>query len=175
VNFGAIGKGYALDRMGEVLRAQRRAPRALSARAQRRHSRSTAARARMAGGPAPRLADRRAGPLGPRTVRGGAALAKGRSGLIRQSTANDYGPPSDPRQTAPSGEGVHHSEGRRHRARRRVGRRALSTAFLIGGPELARRYCAAHHDVLAVLVLDQANERTEVFGRYHGATLEMLT
>jgi thiamine biosynthesis lipoprotein len=52
---------------------------------------------------------------------------------------------------------------------------ALSTAFLIGGPDLARRYCAAHPDVLAVLVLDEPGERTDVFGRYHGATLEMLT
>jgi thiamine biosynthesis lipoprotein ApbE len=51
---------------------------------------------------------------------------------------------------------------------------ALSTAFLIGGPELAQRYCAAFPDVLAVLVLDEPGERTEVFGRYNSATLEML-
>src|SRR5258708_329445 len=51
----------------------------------------------------------------------------------------------------------------------------LSTAFVIGGPELAGRYCDAHSDVLTVLVLDEPGERTEVFGRYGGATLEMLT
>ena len=52
---------------------------------------------------------------------------------------------------------------------------ALSTAFLIGGSDLARRYCDAHPDTLAVLVLDEPGERTDVFGRYSGATLEMLT
>jgi thiamine biosynthesis lipoprotein ApbE len=51
---------------------------------------------------------------------------------------------------------------------------ALSTAFLIGGPALVQQYCDAYPDVLAVLVLDEPGERTEVFGRYNGATLEML-
>ena len=51
---------------------------------------------------------------------------------------------------------------------------ALSTAFLIGGPALAREYCAAHPETLAVLVLDEPGEQTEVFGRCSGATLEML-
>jgi thiamine biosynthesis lipoprotein ApbE len=51
---------------------------------------------------------------------------------------------------------------------------ALSSAFLIGGPDLARSYCEAHPNVLAVLVLDEPGERAEVFGRYHAATLEML-
>jgi thiamine biosynthesis lipoprotein len=52
---------------------------------------------------------------------------------------------------------------------------ALSTAFLIGGASLAERYCAAHADTLAVLVLDVPGESTIVFGRYDGATLEMRT
>jgi thiamine biosynthesis lipoprotein ApbE len=51
---------------------------------------------------------------------------------------------------------------------------ALSTAFLAGGPDLARAYCETHPDVLAVLVLDEPCEPTQVFGRYAGATLEML-
>jgi FAD:protein FMN transferase len=52
---------------------------------------------------------------------------------------------------------------------------ALSTAFLVGGPALARDYCAAHDDTLAILVLDRPGEPAEVFGRCSGATLELLS
>ena len=52
---------------------------------------------------------------------------------------------------------------------------ALSTAFLIGGPDLARRYCDMHPGTLAILVLDDESETLATFGGYHGATLEMLT
>jgi thiamine biosynthesis lipoprotein len=49
---------------------------------------------------------------------------------------------------------------------------ALSTAFLVDGPHLAARYCAAHSDTLALLTRDDGCERVEVFGTCAGVTIE---
>jgi len=49
---------------------------------------------------------------------------------------------------------------------------ALSTAFLVGGLELARRYCADHPGTLALVTPDDGSERPRVFGQCPGATLE---
>jgi thiamine biosynthesis lipoprotein len=49
---------------------------------------------------------------------------------------------------------------------------ALSTAFLVGGVELADRYCRNHADVLALVTLDDGTAGTRVFGHYVGARLE---
>jgi thiamine biosynthesis lipoprotein len=48
---------------------------------------------------------------------------------------------------------------------------ALSTAFLVGGADLAERYCASHPGVLAVVVPDRGAPR--VFGRCEGASVEL--
>jgi len=48
---------------------------------------------------------------------------------------------------------------------------ALSTAFLVGGLDLAERYCASHRDVLALLTPDDGSERPRVFGAHPGAAL----
>ena len=49
---------------------------------------------------------------------------------------------------------------------------ALSTAFLVGGPELARRYCDDHPGTLALVTSDDGSERPHVFGQCPGAILE---
>jgi thiamine biosynthesis lipoprotein ApbE len=49
---------------------------------------------------------------------------------------------------------------------------ALSTAFFVGGPELAQRYCASHPDTLAIVTPDDGGRRPQVYGRYAGAKLE---
>lgn len=49
---------------------------------------------------------------------------------------------------------------------------ALSTAFLVGGVELARRYCADHPGTLALVTPDDGTERPRVFGHFPGAALE---
>jgi thiamine biosynthesis lipoprotein len=49
---------------------------------------------------------------------------------------------------------------------------ALSTAFLVGGPELARSFCEHHPGTLALLTSDDGTERPRVFGQCPGATLE---
>jgi FAD:protein FMN transferase len=46
---------------------------------------------------------------------------------------------------------------------------ALSTAFLVGGPELAQRYCDEHADVLALITPDDSSGRTFKIGSHRGA------
>ena len=167
LNFGAIGKGFALDRMGTLLR-RRGATRALLSAG---HSSVLALAGRGRGWPVdlrPRRASRRVGRLWLDNA------AVGTSGAGEQFVEIDgrrYGHVIDPRSGRPA-DGV---LGASVVTRDAATADALSTAFLIGGPDLARRYCAEHDDILAVLVLDEPGERTEVFGRCGGATLEMLT
>src|SRR5262249_24677650 len=47
---------------------------------------------------------------------------------------------------------------------------ALSTAFLVGGPALAQRYCASYPGTLAMLTLDA--RQPAVFGSCPGASFE---
>ena len=167
LNFGAIGKGYALDRMGAVLRSRGSRRALLSAG----HSSVLALGGKGRGWPVdlrPRLASRRVGRL---WVKNGAIGTSGAGEQFVEIDGRRYGHVIDPRTGRPA-EGV---LGASVITRDAASADALSTAFLIGGPDLARRYCAAHRDVLAVLVLDEPRERTMVFGQYHGATLEMLT
>jgi FAD:protein FMN transferase len=167
VNFGAIGKGYALDRMGALLRA-RGARRALLSAGR---SSVLALGGKGRGWPVdlrPRLASRRVGRL---WIRNGAVGTSGAGEQFIEVDGRRYGHVIDPRTGHPA-EGVLGASVITGDA---ATADALSTAFLIGGPELARRYCDAYPDVLAVLVLDEPGERTEVFGRCNSATLEMLT
>jgi thiamine biosynthesis lipoprotein len=167
VNFGAIGKGHALDRMGALLRA-RGARRALLSAG---HSSVLALGGKGRGWPVdlrPRLASRRVGRL---WIKNGAVGTSGAGEQFIEVDGQRYGHVIDPRTGRPA-EGVLGASVITGDA---ATADALSTAFLIGGPELARRCCDGSTDVLAVLVLDDPGERTEVFGRYNGATLEMLT
>ena len=51
---------------------------------------------------------------------------------------------------------------------------ALSTAFVVAGPALARSYCDQHAGTLAVLTMNDAARTTKVFGGYGGADLIQL-
>jgi thiamine biosynthesis lipoprotein len=51
---------------------------------------------------------------------------------------------------------------------------ALSTAFLVGGPALAERYCAAHPNMLALVTMDDESLRPRVYGTYSGAVVECV-
>ena len=48
---------------------------------------------------------------------------------------------------------------------------ALSTAFLVGGLDLARRYCASHTDVMAVMTLEDRS--THIVGEFRGAHVDL--
>jgi thiamine biosynthesis lipoprotein len=49
---------------------------------------------------------------------------------------------------------------------------ALSTAFLIGGEELARRYCESHPGTLVLLMPDEGAGGLRSFGGFAGAHVE---
>lgn len=163
LNFGSIGKGLALDRMAEVLRA-RGVPRALV-------SAGGSSAIAIGGGDgfavdltSPRVPDR----LG-RLYLGEAAL--GTSGAGEQyfeAEARRYGHVIDPRTGWPC-EGVLSASVVAPEA---TPADALSTAFLVGGPELAERYCAANPGTLAILTLEADPAQRLLFGSCAGVRLE---
>jgi thiamine biosynthesis lipoprotein len=167
LNFGAIGKGYALDRMGALLRARGATRALLSAGA----SSVLAVGGRGRGWPVdlrPLRASRRVGRL---WLKNAAVGTSGAGEQFVEIEGRRYGHIIDPRSGRPA-EGV---LGASVVTRDAATADALSTAFLIGGPDLARRYCERQGDTLAVLVLDEPGEPTQVVGRCGGAILEMLT
>ena len=50
---------------------------------------------------------------------------------------------------------------------------ALATAFFVGGPELANRYCAIHEDVVAIMLLERDLSRPIVIGSSNQAVVEL--
>jgi FAD:protein FMN transferase len=163
INLGAIGKGFALDCMAHALR-QDGVPHALlsaghssvlavGSRAWRIDLCSALRKTRIH-----RLA-----------LRGGAV---GTSGAGEQFVLVDgirYGHVLDPRTGWPASGTLSASA----IARTAAEADALSTAFLIGGADLARRYCAAHPDVLAVITPEGDATQPLVFGHFPGAALEI--
>jgi len=166
VNFGAIGKGYALDCMASVLRRQATRRALLSAG----RSSVLAIGGRGRGWPVdvrPVLASRAAARL---WIRDGAVGTSGAGEQFIEVDGRRYGHVIDPRTGRPAA-GVLGASVVTSTA---ADADALSTAFLIGGPDLARRYCDAHPGTLAIFVIDQPGQPTVTVGRYNGATLEML-
>jgi thiamine biosynthesis lipoprotein len=168
LNLNAMGKGYALDRMGALLR------------------RRGVTRVLVSGGRSSVLAV--GGPAGgwpidlesPQTRRPHLARIYLRDGALGTSGAGEqfvvvdrtrYGHVIDPRSGQPA-RGVLSASVITTDA---AAADALSTAFLVGGPELAARYCQEHADTLALLTLDDGTDRTRVFGAYAGASVELGT
>jgi thiamine biosynthesis lipoprotein len=166
IDFATIDRGYALDRMGILLR-DRGARRALLS-AGRDSVLAIGGKGR--GWPVdlrPLPSSRRVGRL---WIKDG-AVGTSAGEPAREIVGRRHRRVIDPRSGRPA-DGV---LGASVIAGDAATADALSRAFLIGGPQLAEEYCAAYPEVLAVLALDQPGERTQVFGRYTGATLEMLT
>lgn len=167
LNFGAFGKGYALDRMANGLRARGVGRALLSAG----HSSVVALGDDDGDGwpidLRPSLARARIG----RAWIADAAL--GMSGAGEQFFEVDgvrYGHVIDPRTGRPAGGVMSAAVFTRSAA----DADALSTAFLVGGAALARDYCDAHAGTEAVLVVDETVPRVHVFGHCHGVRLELL-
>jgi thiamine biosynthesis lipoprotein len=164
VNLGAIGKGYALDRMAHVLRAGGVGRALLSA----------------GGSSVLALGGRRAGwPIDIRPpLLGGARVARlhlrhgalGTSGAGEQFVIADgtrYGHVIDPRTGWPASGVLSCSVTTADAATAD----ALSTAFLVGGLDLAQRYCDAHPGTLALMTMDDGTRRLRTLGSYPGATV----
>ena len=160
LSFGAVAKGWALDRVAATLRV-RKVPRALL---------TAGAAATAAGAARPwELALRPGeGELGTVRLRD---AALGTSGAGEQSFSTDgrrYGHVLDPRTGRPA-EGVRSASVVTTEA---AVADALSTAFLVGGPDLAASFCASRPGTMALLVLDEAPRDIRVFGKRDGVTLE---
>ena len=150
LNFGAVGKGWALDRVAATLRV-RGVFRALLTAGGSSH--------RGWGGDAWELALRPGGEdLG---------LLRLRDAALGTSAAGEQ-PILDPRTGWPA-EGVRSASVVASEA---AVADALSTAFLVGGPALAGPFCAARPGTMALLVTDAEPREIRVFGRRDGVTVE---
>jgi thiamine biosynthesis lipoprotein len=161
LNFGAIGKGLALDRMAAALRA-RGVPRALV-------SAGGSSAIALGGGdgfPVDLRSPRRPEPLGRLRLSEAALGTSGAGEQYFEAEGRRYGHVIDPRTGWPA-EGVLSASVAAPEA---AVTDALSTAFLVAGPELAERYCAAHPGTLAVLTMEADGRRLE-FGGCAGARL----
>jgi thiamine biosynthesis lipoprotein len=164
LNFGAIGKGWALDRMAEMLAGQGVSHALLSA------GRSSV---RAIGAPwaialtSPRV-DR---PLAHVTLRCGALGTSGAGEQYFEAGGRRYGHVIDPRTGWPADGPLSVSVITSDAACAD----ALSTAFFVGGADLARSYCDAHDDVLVVLTPDDDVRQPVVIGEYPGADVEVAS
>jgi thiamine biosynthesis lipoprotein len=165
LNFGAIGKGYALDRAAARMRATGVSRALLSA------GRSSLL---ALGGKDGRWA---IDLVSPRIDRPFARVrlcdaALGTSGAGEQFVIVNgvrYGHVIDPRSGRPASGIVSATVV----ARSAATADALSTAFLVGGVELAHRYCADHANVMALLT-PEGHRAPVVIGGHPGALVEEL-
>ncbi|HSL22447.1 MAG TPA: FAD:protein FMN transferase [Vicinamibacterales bacterium] len=165
LNLGAIGKGYALDRMGDQLRRQGVAHALLSA--------GGSSVLAVGGGAAgwhvdiaSRLTTRRR--IASLRLRGASLGSSGAGEQYVDVNGVRYGHVLDPRTGWPAA-GVLSASVVSDRAALAD---ALSTAFLVGGVDIAARYCAAHPRTLALIIPDDTNQHALMFGEHPGATLE---
>jgi thiamine biosynthesis lipoprotein len=160
LNFGAVGKGWALDRVAATLR-QRGVSRALLTAGGSSH--------RGWGDEAWELALRPGGEeLGLLRLRD-AALGTSAAGEQHfEAGGKRYGHVLDPRTGWPA-EGLRSASAVASEA---AVADALSTAFLVGGPALAGPFCAARPGTVALLVTEARPRQIVVFGKREGVTVE---
>jgi thiamine biosynthesis lipoprotein len=160
LNFGAVGKGWALDRVAATLRV-RGVFRALLTVGSSSH--------RAWGDEVWKLALRPGGEdLGLLRLRD-AALGTSATGEQHfEAGGRRYGHVLDPRTGWPA-EGVRSASVVASEA---AVADALSTAFLVGGPDLVGPFCASRPGMMALLVLDAEPHEIRVFGKRDGITVE---
>jgi FAD:protein FMN transferase len=164
LNLGAIGKGFALDCVAQTMRSSGVTNALLSA-----GQSSLLAIGGRDGGwlveiVSPRVKDA-SQPLAHVRLRN---AALGTSGAGEQFVVVDgtrYGHVIDPRTGWPASGVVSVSVV----ASSAASADALSTAFLVGGVDLAERYCASHSNVLAILTIE-GTDVPLVFGHHSGAS-----
>jgi len=165
LNLGSIGKGYALDRVRSGLRRRGLAHALLSAGGS-----SVLALGGRGGGFVVDLRSRQVKRerLARLRLRDAALGTSGAGEQFVVVEGTRYGHVLDPRTGSPAAGVLSASVVAPEAALAD----ALSTAFLVGGADLARRYCAEHPGVLALVTPDDGSERPLAFGHCPGATLE---
>ena len=165
LNLGSIGKGYALDRMAALMRGRGVAHALLSAGGSsavalggRGEGWTVDIRSRQVG----------SGKLARLHLRDGALATSGAGEQFFEVEGQRYGHVIDPRTGWPAAgilsASVVTAEGALSDA--------LSTAFLVGGLDVARRYCASYPQTLAFVTPDDGTSRPVVLGAFAGATVE---
>jgi thiamine biosynthesis lipoprotein len=165
LNLGSIGKGYALDRMATFMRARGAAHALISAGG----SSAVALGGRGAGWTVDlRSRQVAGGRLARLRLRDGALATSGAGEQFFEVDGRRYGHVIDPRTGWPASGvlsvSVVTAEG--------AVSDALSTAFLAGGLELARRYCASNPQTLVLVTPDDGRPRPVVLGAFAGARVE---
>jgi len=165
LNFGAIGKGWALDRIAHTLRADgvrhallsagRSSVRALGGRGEGWQINVTSPRVER--------------PLARVWLREGAMGTSGAGEQFFEVDGKRYGHVLDPRTGWPAEGALSVTV----IASQAAVADALSTAFVVGGADLARTYCNTHPDVLVLFTPDDANRGTMLMGRFAGAGVEL--
>jgi FAD:protein FMN transferase len=163
LNLGSIGKGYALDRMGDVLR-KRGVTRALVSAGGSSVLAIGSGKGWTIDVTSPQLPSR----IGRLTLRDGALGTSGAGEQFVLANADRYGHVIDPRTGWPTRDVVSASVVVDDAATAD----ALATAFLVGGADLAERYCRKHRKTLAFITTDHSRAQTNVFGSYPDARLE---
>jgi FAD:protein FMN transferase len=168
INLGSIGKGYALDCIAEMMRGriQTALLSAGSSSILAIGSGDRGHRGWMVGIRHPKDKTKRLGVLKLRDC------AMSTSGSDEQFFEHDgvrYGHIIDPRSGIPASQ----VSGVTVVAQSAATADALATAFYVGGPDLAERYCATHPDTLAIMLLSDADEAT-VFGSSKWCDLELI-
>jgi FAD:protein FMN transferase len=160
IGFGAVGKGWALDRVAATLRV-RGVARALLTAGSSSH--------RGWGGEEWELSLRPGGDdLGLLRLRDAALATSGSGEQHFEADGRLLGHVLDPRTGWPA-EGVRSASVLTSEA---AVADALSTAFLVAGPSLAGPFCAARPGTMALLVLEAAPREILVLGKRDGVRVE---
>ena len=163
LNLGAIGKGYVLDRMASGLREAGVRDALVSAG----HSSVVALGGERGGWRVDLRSLVRDEVLGRLMLKDAALGTSGAGEQYFELNGGRYGHVLDPRTGWPAS-GIRSASVVTASG---ADADALSTAFLVGGLDLARRYCASHRDVLAIVTPDEG--APQVFGSYRDASLEL--
>lgn len=169
INFGSIGKGYALDRMGELMRRRIHST-LLSAGSSSLLAVGTGGFFRngwLVGIRDPASFAKRIAVL---KLRDCAMSTSGSEEQFFEHQGKRYGHIIDPRTGHPS-QGV---DSATVIARSAALSDALATAFYVGGIELAERYCGSHPGVMAILKPSGAR-RPLVIGNTDRCDVEILS
>jgi thiamine biosynthesis lipoprotein len=163
VSLGAVGKGHALDHAAALLRASGARHALLSAGG----SSLVALGGRGAGWVVDIVSPLRAGPrIGTLSLRDAALGTSGVGVQFVVEGGRRYGHVIDPRTGWPARGALSVSVVAANAALAD----ALSTGFLVGGIDTARRYCREHPDVLALITPDDGVGRTIVVGEHPTAS-----
>jgi thiamine biosynthesis lipoprotein len=164
LNFNAIGKGFALDRIASGLRRRGVKHALLSAGGSSvlaigggRRGFAVDIRSRHAAGPLARL-----------RIHDAALGTSGAGEQFFEAEGRRFGHVLDPRSGWPAQGSLSVSVV----ADEAATADALATAFFVGGAELARRYCAEHPRILALVTPDQAPHEPLLFGAHEAVRFE---